>query len=322
MPTRCASAPRCRARRVRPRFVCALANGAPAARHELEARDGDVPRAVPLRRAAPGDGRPVLPRQPLASSTPSGPTCGSSSRAPRCWSSRAADRGLGAAPPHRDRARDVPGTVLVWLLDHIETWRVAPHPSDPAKCSFELDFYLPPDSTRTEHYWEKNWHQTITTVLTEDFPAMEGVQRGLASGVNTHFTVGRNERRSPRSSAPSGRHSPATPPECDDRHMSAASLTSPTSPPTGPSPSWRRPSAPCCGRLPPRPPTRSPWSRASPTRRPGAAGPTPSCSPRPRRPPGPSPSASPRASAWRCGRRTSPSGWSWSTPPRWPASCS
>ncbi len=86
-----------------------------------------------------------------------------------------------------------PGTVLVWLLDHIETWRVAPHPTDPARCSFELDFYLPEGSAKTEEYWEKNWHQTITTVFTEDFPAMEGIQRGLASGVNTHFTVGRNE---------------------------------------------------------------------------------------------------------------------------------
>lgn len=86
-----------------------------------------------------------------------------------------------------------PGTVLVWLLDHVETWRVAPHPTDPARCSFELDFYLPRDSARTEEYWEKNWNQTITTVLTEDFPAMEGVQRGLSSGVNTHFLVGRNE---------------------------------------------------------------------------------------------------------------------------------
>lgn len=86
-----------------------------------------------------------------------------------------------------------PGTVLVWLLDHIETWRVAPHPTDPARCSFELDFYLPRGTEKTEEYWEKNWHQTITTVFTEDFPAMEGVQRGLASGANTHFTVGRNE---------------------------------------------------------------------------------------------------------------------------------
>ena len=90
-----------------------------------------------------------------------------------------------------------PGTVLVWLLDHIETWRVTPHRTDPNRCVTELDFYLPRDNTRdnarTPEYWEKNWAQTITTVLTEDFPAMAGVQRGLDSGANTHFTVGRNE---------------------------------------------------------------------------------------------------------------------------------
>lgn len=86
-----------------------------------------------------------------------------------------------------------PNTVLVWLLDHLETWRVIPHHSDPAKCVCELDFYLPRNTTRTTEYWEKNWEQTISTVLTEDFQAMAGVQRGLASGANTHFTVGRNE---------------------------------------------------------------------------------------------------------------------------------
>lgn len=86
-----------------------------------------------------------------------------------------------------------PGTAFVWLLDHIETWRVTPHPTDPNRCVTELDFYLPAQNDRPEEYWEKNWAQTITTVLTEDFPAMAGVQRGLDSGANTHFTVGRNE---------------------------------------------------------------------------------------------------------------------------------
>ena len=86
-----------------------------------------------------------------------------------------------------------PSTVLVWLLDHVETWRVVPHATDPSRCVTELDFYLPRDNDRTQEYWEKNWALTISTVLTEDFPAMAGVQRGLASEANTHFTVGRNE---------------------------------------------------------------------------------------------------------------------------------
>ena len=86
-----------------------------------------------------------------------------------------------------------PNTVLVWLLDHIETWRVTPHATDPGRCVCELDFYLPADNTRTQEYWEKNWVQTINTVLIEDFPAMAGVQRGVGTGVNTHFHIGRNE---------------------------------------------------------------------------------------------------------------------------------
>ena len=86
-----------------------------------------------------------------------------------------------------------PNTVFVSLMDHLETWRVYPHPTDPARCVAELDFYRPRVSTRTDEYWEKNWAQTVSTVLTEDFPAMAGVQRGMASGANSHFTVGRNE---------------------------------------------------------------------------------------------------------------------------------
>ena len=34
---------------------------------------------------------------------------------------------------------------------------------------------------------------TIRTVCAEDFPASEGMQRGFASGAQTHATYGRNE---------------------------------------------------------------------------------------------------------------------------------
>jgi phenylpropionate dioxygenase-like ring-hydroxylating dioxygenase large terminal subunit len=86
-----------------------------------------------------------------------------------------------------------PNTVLIMLLDHIETWRIYPRGSDPARSVCYLDYYIPPDDTKSEEYWEKNWAQTVGTVMSEDFPAMAGIQRGLSTGVNTHLTVGSNE---------------------------------------------------------------------------------------------------------------------------------
>lgn len=88
-----------------------------------------------------------------------------------------------------------PSTVLVMQLDHIETWRVAPHPSDPARSICDLDFYVPGEdgSERTERHWESNWRLTIDTVIDEDFAAMAGVQRGLDSGALDALRIGANE---------------------------------------------------------------------------------------------------------------------------------
>ncbi len=88
-----------------------------------------------------------------------------------------------------------PATVLVMQIDHIETWRVAPHPTDPHRCVCDLDFFVP-DGPMTEsaaRHWERNWRLTIDTVIDEDFAAMAGVQRGLASGAIAHIRCGANE---------------------------------------------------------------------------------------------------------------------------------
>lgn len=88
-----------------------------------------------------------------------------------------------------------PNTILVSQLDHIETWRCYPHESDPGRCVCDLDFYVPdePATDSSERHWENNWNLTVDTVIREDFAAMAGVQRGLASGVLDAVTVGANE---------------------------------------------------------------------------------------------------------------------------------
>lgn len=87
-----------------------------------------------------------------------------------------------------------PNTVFVMLFDHVETWRVAPHPSDPGRSITDLDFYVPADADADgDEHWERNWRLTVDTVIAEDFPAMAGAQRGLASGAIDAIRVGANE---------------------------------------------------------------------------------------------------------------------------------
>jgi phenylpropionate dioxygenase-like ring-hydroxylating dioxygenase large terminal subunit len=88
-----------------------------------------------------------------------------------------------------------PNTVFVVQMDHIETWRVEPLGTDPSRSVCLLNFYVPdePATDRSEQHWERNWRLTIDTVIHEDFHAMAGVQRGLASGALDALRVGANE---------------------------------------------------------------------------------------------------------------------------------
>ena len=88
-----------------------------------------------------------------------------------------------------------PGSVIVVQLDHIETWRISPHPTEPGRSTVDLDFYLPelPTTEAALGHWERSLDLTISTVINEDFAAMAGVQRGLASGVIDSVTAGQNE---------------------------------------------------------------------------------------------------------------------------------
>ncbi|HIF66588.1 MAG TPA: aromatic ring-hydroxylating dioxygenase subunit alpha [Acidimicrobiia bacterium] len=88
-----------------------------------------------------------------------------------------------------------PATVFVMQVDHVETWRITPHPTDPSQSVCDLDFYIPQGSISgaDQQYWEKNWKLTVDTVVNEDFIAMTGVQRGLSSGAFPSINVGANE---------------------------------------------------------------------------------------------------------------------------------
>lgn len=88
-----------------------------------------------------------------------------------------------------------PATVFVMQVDHIEVWRVWPQGDDPGRCWCDLDFYIPkaPKTESSERHWENNWRLTIDTVEDEDFRAMAGVQRGVASGALDTVRFGANE---------------------------------------------------------------------------------------------------------------------------------
>lgn len=88
-----------------------------------------------------------------------------------------------------------PATVFVMQIDHVETWRVKAHPTDPSRSVCDLDFYIPSElaGPSDQEHWEKNWKLTVDTVVNEDFLAMSGVQRGLSSGAFSSINVGANE---------------------------------------------------------------------------------------------------------------------------------
>ena len=88
-----------------------------------------------------------------------------------------------------------PNTVFIMLADHLETWRVYPVGDKADECIMYLDFYTP-EAVTTEsarQHWERSMDLTIRTVQEEDFPAVESIQFGLASGAQDALTYGRNE---------------------------------------------------------------------------------------------------------------------------------
>tara|TARA_Y100001934_G_C12382101_1_gene793033 strand:+ start:578 stop:1744 length:1167 start_codon:yes stop_codon:yes gene_type:complete len=88
-----------------------------------------------------------------------------------------------------------PNTVWVMQRDHIELWRIYPHPTDTGQCVMTMDFMTPEPVTteKARVHWQKNVDILMKTVLEEDFPTGAGIQSGLRSGAQSHVTFGRNE---------------------------------------------------------------------------------------------------------------------------------
>jgi len=88
-----------------------------------------------------------------------------------------------------------PNTALVYQIDHVELFRIFPDGDNPDKCKVLLEFYVPqPAMTESARgHWDRNLDLTLRTVQFEDFPAGEGIQKGLRTGAQSSFVYGRNE---------------------------------------------------------------------------------------------------------------------------------
>jgi hypothetical protein len=76
--------------------------------------------------------------------------------------------------------------------DHIYIHTIIPMGVD--TCIFKCMMLIPeaPETEKAERYWAKNY-DVIRTVFNEDFEIGENIQKGLATGANTHFLFGRYE---------------------------------------------------------------------------------------------------------------------------------
>lgn len=87
-----------------------------------------------------------------------------------------------------------PNTVLINQGDHIETFRIYPGP-DPDHSRMHVSLYAPDpiESESSVRHWQNNMDLLLATVLEEDFPLGENIQRDFPSGAQSHITFGRNE---------------------------------------------------------------------------------------------------------------------------------
>ncbi|MEM7003089.1 MAG: aromatic ring-hydroxylating dioxygenase subunit alpha [Pseudomonadota bacterium] len=76
------------------------------------------------------------------------------------------------------------------MTDHVYIHTIAP--TGPGKCVFNCLMLVPQDHPKGDRYWEANYN-VVRNVFDEDFAIGEGIQRGLATGVNQHFVFGRYE---------------------------------------------------------------------------------------------------------------------------------
>ncbi len=87
----------------------------------------------------------------------------------------------------------LPNAVLTHQLDHVELWRVTPLSVD--RCLVSTSLYAP-EATVTEsakNHWKKNLDMLLQVTESEDFPMMERIHAGMASGAAKEVIYGRIE---------------------------------------------------------------------------------------------------------------------------------
>lgn len=85
-----------------------------------------------------------------------------------------------------------PANFVQVMTDHIYIHTIIP--TGPGTCIFNCTMLIaePPKTEKAERYWQKNY-DLIRVVFNEDFVIGEGIQKGLETGANTHFTFGSYE---------------------------------------------------------------------------------------------------------------------------------
>ena len=87
----------------------------------------------------------------------------------------------------------VPTGMIVHQLDHLEVWNVEPVSVNRSR--FTASVYAPaePADERSRNYFVKNLELLLDVTGTEDFPALEDIQRSLESGALEHMVYGKIE---------------------------------------------------------------------------------------------------------------------------------
>jgi len=87
----------------------------------------------------------------------------------------------------------LPNVVLTHQIDHVELWRA--EPISPGRTLVSTSLYAPepPHTEAAKRHWKKNLDLLLHVTETEDFPLMERIYRGLASGAVRELIYGKIE---------------------------------------------------------------------------------------------------------------------------------
>jgi len=86
-----------------------------------------------------------------------------------------------------------PTGMIVHQVDHIEVWNV--EPISVGRSRFTASVYAPsePETEGSRDYFVRNLQLLLDVTGTEDFPALEDIQRNLTSGALEHMVYGKIE---------------------------------------------------------------------------------------------------------------------------------